>query len=210
MIGVYWQNGMGKTINVPQLTKTTQIKITGMVLSSPHAPLVCGLSTSSQLVRVSGHLFVESACLDCQRRVCLHSRPVHLKNGKTMNTQSQDQTGRTSPEEQKRGDDCNGGGGDMMMVAMRDNDGGDAVGDGDDDDDGGHFVGLVMMPNVTQAAGYSRVLGMPKRQGAAPCRFFGALSFSESPMVSSGLYQAYFEPPSWIYVTDFGMRVRLR
>ena len=53
--------------------------------------------------------------------------------------------------------------------------------------------------------------------------FFSALSFSESLLVSSGFYQRYFElevaesvqlsrtsPPSWIYVTDFGMRVRLR
>ena len=45
-----------------------------------------------------------------------------------------------------------------------------------------------------------RVLARPKRQGAAPCRFssvpccfFGALSFSESPLVSSGFYQRYFE-----------------
>ena len=57
------------------------------------------------------------------------------------------------------------------------------------------------------------VLARPKRQGAAPCRFvqrpvvfpqrpvvfsapcrfFSALSFSESPLVSSGFYQRYFE-----------------
>ena len=38
-----------------------------------------------------------------------------------------------------------------------------------------------------------RVLARPKRQGAAPCRFFSALSFSESPLVSSGFYQRSFE-----------------
>ena len=71
-----------------------------------------------------------------------------------------------------------------------------------------------------------------------PYFFFGALSFSKSPLVSSGFYQHYFELevaesvqieanrgaifvhhvvirigtslPSWIYVTDFGTRVRLR
>ena len=37
------------------------------------------------------------------------------------------------------------------------------------------------------------VLARPKRPGAAPCRFFSALSFSESPLVSSGFYQRYFE-----------------
>ena len=78
-----------------------------------------------------------------------------------------------------------------------------------------------------------RVLARPKRQGGAPCRFptapccfFSALSFSESPLVSLGFHQRYFElevaesvqlrrkvarflcircysrrtsPPSWIY-----------
>ena len=66
-------------------------------------------------------------------------------------------------------------------------------------------------------------------QCSAPCRFFSGLSFSESPLVSSGFNQRYFElevaesvqfrrkvarfscitlfsrrtlPPSWIYVTD--------
>ena len=40
---------------------------------------------------------------------------------------------------------------------------------------------------------YTRVLARPKRQGAAPCRFFSALSFSESPLVSLGFHQRYFE-----------------
>ena len=33
----------------------------------------------------------------------------------------------------------------------------------------------------------------PCRFSSAPCRFISALSFSESPLVSSGFYQRYFE-----------------
>ena len=81
-----------------------------------------------------------------------------------------------------------------------------------------HFNAILQMCIVLQMQSHvnnlsARVLARPERQGAAPCRFvqrpvvlfsalsfflsalsfFSALSFSESPLVSSGFYQRSFE-----------------